>query len=55
MDLQIPFEVKYVDEVALQAMLHQHPDRAAGKVPAGSGSTDRRMVNGLLDVERRKG
>ena len=55
MDLQMLFGVECVDEVALQTMLHQHPSRAAGKIPAGSGSKNQRMVNGLLDVERRGG
>ena len=43
-----------MDEVALQAMLQQHPGGVAWEVQAGGRSKDRRMVNGLFDFERRE-
>ena len=44
-----------MDEVALQAMPQQHPGRVAWEVQAGGRSKEWRRVNGLFDVEWRRG
>ena len=46
MDMKILFRIQCVDEVALQAMLHQHSGKAAGKAQAGGCFENWRGVHG---------